>query len=80
MEKALFQQKISDNLMTDYRTTIKEATVRQLHNAVSRAAMSDIIPLWNESEKRHNSRRRAYYLSAEFLMGRAVYNNLYCAG
>ncbi|MGN0692217.1 MAG: glycogen/starch/alpha-glucan phosphorylase [Oscillospiraceae bacterium] len=80
MEKALFQQKISDNLMIDHRTTIKEATPRQLHNAVSRAAMSDIIPLWNESEKRHNSRRRAYYLSAEFLMGRAVYNNLYCAG
>ncbi|MGN0696482.1 MAG: glycogen/starch/alpha-glucan phosphorylase [Oscillospiraceae bacterium] len=80
MEKALFQQKISDNLMTDYRTTIKKATPRQLHNAVSRAAMNDIIPLWNESEKRHNSRRRAYYLSAEFLMGRAVYNNLYCAG
>ena len=38
------------------------------------------MPVWTESEKRHSSRRRAYYLSAEFLMGRAVYNNLYCAG
>ncbi|MBQ8568974.1 MAG: glycogen/starch/alpha-glucan phosphorylase [Oscillospiraceae bacterium] len=80
MDKNTFLSKISDNLMTDYRTTIKEATPRQLHNAVSRAAMTDIMPLWNDSEKRHNSRRRAYYLSAEFLMGRAFYNNLYCAG
>ncbi len=80
MEKELFRAKISDNLMTDYRTTINEATPRQLHNAVSRAAMSGIMPVWTESEKRHSSRRRAYYLSAEFLMGRAVYNNLYCAG
>ena len=66
--------------MIDGRTDISHATPRQLHNAVARAVMSDIIPLWNETEERHNSKRRAYYLSAEFLMGRAVFNNLYCAG
>lgn len=80
MDKAQFLSKINENLMTDGRTDIKNASVKQLHNAVSRAVMSDIIPLWNETEKRHASGRRAYYLSAEFLMGRAVYNNLYCAG
>ena len=80
MDKTQFLAKINDNLMTDGRTDMKHASVKQLHNAVSRAVMSDIIPLWNESETRHNEGRRAYYLSAEFLMGRAVYNNLYCAG
>ncbi len=80
MDKAQFLSKINENLMTDGRTDIKNASVKQLHNAVSRAVMSDIIPLWNETENRHASGRRAYYLSAEFLMGRAVYNNLYCAG
>lgn len=80
MDKAQFFAKISDNLMTDGRTDMKHASVKQLHNAVSRAVMSDIIPLWNETEKRHGEGRRAYYLSAEFLMGRAVFNNLYCAG
>ena len=80
MDKAQFLAKINENLMTDGRTDMKNATVKQLHNAVSRAVMSDIIPLWNETENRHASGRRAYYLSAEFLMGRAVYNNLYCAG
>ena len=80
MDKAQFTSKINENLMIDGRTDISHATPRQLHNAAARAVMSDIIPLWNETEERHNSRRRAYYLSAEFLMGRAVFNNLYCAG
>ncbi len=80
MDKSTFLAKINENLMTDGRTDINNASVKQLHNAVSRAVMSDIIPLWNDTEKRHNEGRRAYYLSAEFLMGRAVYNNLYCAG
>ena len=80
MDKAQFSAKIKENLMTDGRTDLAHATPRQLHSAVSRAVMSEISPLWNESEERHNSRRRAYYLSAEFLMGRAVFNNLYCAG
>lgn len=80
MDKTQFTARIRENLLTDARTDIASATPRQLHNAVSRAVMSDIIPLWNETEQRHNSRRRAYYLSAEFLMGRAVFNNLYCAG
>jgi len=80
MDKEQFLAKINENLLSEYRTDISHADVKQLHNAVSHAAMSDIIPLWNDTEKRRNEGRRAYYLSAEFLMGRAVYNNLYCAG
>ncbi len=80
MNKEQFLAKVNDNLLADGRTDIAHASVKQLHNAISRAAMSDIIPLWNDTEKRRNESRRAYYLSAEFLMGRAVFNNLYCAG
>ena len=80
MDKKTFKARIEENLSTDARTDIAHADPAQLHNAVSRAVMTDIIPFWNECEERHNSSRRAYYLSAEFLMGRAVYNNLYCAG
>lgn len=80
MNKQEFLAKINENLLADGRTDIRHADVKQLHNAVSRAVMGDIIPLWNDTELRHNEGRRAYYLSAEFLMGRAVYNNLYCAG
>ncbi|MDE6591880.1 MAG: glycogen/starch/alpha-glucan phosphorylase [Oscillospiraceae bacterium] len=80
MDKTQFMEKITENLLTDARTDIKGASPRELHDAVARAVMSEIVPVWNETEQRHNSRRRAYYLSAEFLMGRAVFNNLYCAG
>ncbi len=80
MTKAQFFAKINENLMTDGKTDMKHADAKQLHNAVARAVMSTIIPVWNETELRHNEGRRAYYLSAEFLMGRAVFNNLYCAG
>ncbi|MBQ5310625.1 MAG: glycogen/starch/alpha-glucan family phosphorylase, partial [Oscillospiraceae bacterium] len=80
MDKALFTAKITENLLTDFRTDMAHASARQLHSAVARAVMGDIMPLWTATEQRHNSKRRAYYLSAEFLMGRAVYNNLYCAG
>ena len=80
MNKEQFLAKINENLRIDGRTTIKNATPKQLHNALSRAVMDEIIPLWDKTEEINENRRRAYYLSAEFLMGRAVFNNLYCAG
>ena len=80
MTKEQFPAKINENLRVDGRTDISHATPKQLHNALSRAVMDDIIPIWDKTEERHNGKRRAYYLSAEFLMGRAVFNNLYCAG
>ena len=48
----------------------------ELHNAISKALMYKIIPRMEESKEKHNSSRRAYYFSAEFLVGRAIYNNL----
>ena len=80
LNKTEFAAKINEFLLVDSRTDIAHASARQLHNAIARAVMTDVTPLWNETESRHNEHRRAYYLSAEFLMGRAVYNNLYCAG
>ncbi len=80
MNKEQFLTKINENLRVDGRTDIKNASPKQLHNALSRAVMDEIIPLWDKTEEKNENRRRAYYLSAEFLMGRAVFNNLYCAG
>lgn len=74
------REKISGYLSLKYRTGIKDASAIQLHEAASAAVMEEIIPLWNESEACHSRKRRAYYLSAEFLMGRAIHNNLFCAG
>lgn len=58
----------------------KELTVEQLHLVLGKAMMGEIADNWQKSQKKHASGRRAYYLSAEFLMGRMMYNNLYCMG
>ena len=67
-------------LMTETHKTLAEASATELHNALSGAAMDAIAPLWKKREDARFPRRQAYYLSMEFLVGRLVYNNLYCMG
>lgn len=55
-----------------------ELTTAELHDCLARAVMAEIADAAEKSRKEHNEKRRAYYLSAEFLVGRAVYNNLLC--
>lgn len=50
----------------------------QLNTAVSRSVMAHIAENWKSSRQRQNKTRCAYYLSAEFLVGRAIFNNLLC--
>ncbi|MBQ8585433.1 MAG: glycogen/starch/alpha-glucan phosphorylase [Butyricicoccus sp.] len=63
-----------------YHTTPAEATPDQLHSAISRSLMADIAGDWQKSIAAHNHTRHAYYFSAEFLMGRMIYNNMLCMG
>ena len=67
-------------LLTLSHHTMKEASAQELHNAVSLAAMEALTPLWVQKERERSGGRRAFYLSAEYLMGRLVFNNLYCLG
>ena len=67
-------------LMTEAHKELKDASAAELHNAVSGAAMDAIAPLWKKKEEERSARRQAAYLSMEFLVGRLVYNNLYCMG
>ncbi len=55
-------------------------SVYRIHNALAKAVMSHIADNWHKSKLAHESGKRACYLSAEFLVGRAVYNNLLCLG
>jgi len=68
------------NLKSAYQTDIANADAFQLHDALSKAVMTLIADDWIESKKKHGGARRAYYLSIEYLIGRLVYNNLYCLG
>ena len=67
-------------LLTQEHTTLTRASAAQLHNALSTAAMEALSPLWVKCEEARDKDRQACYLSAEYLMGRMVYNNLYCLG
>ncbi|MCR5296424.1 MAG: glycogen/starch/alpha-glucan family phosphorylase [Clostridiales bacterium] len=77
------KQLISDaeqRLMTECHKSFPEATAVELHNAVSGAAMDAVAPVWKKKEDARFPRRQAFYLSMEYLVGRLVYNNLYCMG
>jgi starch phosphorylase len=76
MNKELFKQQFSNYLGKD----VTKATPQEVHNALGKTVMDYIKNDWNDSKERHLANRRACYLSMEFLVGRAVYNNLLCLG
>ena len=75
-----WMEALSNRLKAEYQVTPEDATVAQLHGALSDVVMAAIANDWYENRHAHDQVRRAYYFSAEYLMGRMVYNNLYVLG
>ncbi|MGN0649714.1 MAG: glycogen/starch/alpha-glucan phosphorylase [Oscillospiraceae bacterium] len=75
-----FKEKIRSYTVSVYSAEPANCTPQQLHNAVASVIMREAAPLWDKSRERHNGARKASYLSMEFLVGRAIYNNLLCLG
>ena len=69
-----------ENALVERHIALEDALPEELHDAIAKAAMLDIAPQWADDYEAHVSGRRAAYLSAEYLVGRAVYNNLYSMG
>lgn len=65
---------------TKFHKNVDELNPVELHEAVSSSIMSEIADNWKKSKDNHLKNRCAYYFSAEFLVGRAIYNNLMCLG
>lgn len=73
-------EKLELTAQSMYCKKVEELTPSELHLSLGKAVMGEIAPNWEASKAKHNNNRRAYYFSAEFLMGRMMYNNLYCLG
>ncbi len=76
LDKIAFKNDFNEYL-SEICATGSKPTAPQLHDALSRAVMKQAAPLMTKSAPKGRS---ASYLSAEFLVGRAVYNNLLCLG
>lgn len=75
-----FKDKLVSLCEKEYHAQPRELTANQLHCAVSKLVMEELSPVWDKSRVAHDKARKASYLSMEFLVGRAIYNNLLCLG
>ncbi|MCR4713446.1 MAG: glycogen/starch/alpha-glucan phosphorylase [Treponemataceae bacterium] len=81
-DKESFKASLSARLKRQYGKDISQATKHDLFDAVSASAMEIVLENWMKTRNAYykHQGRRVYYLSAEFLMGRALSNNLINAG
>ncbi|WP_066645430.1 glycogen/starch/alpha-glucan phosphorylase [Christensenella timonensis] len=62
----------------DMQKRLCDTTAAELNAAIAKAVIEEVSPVWNE--ERDAQKRKAYYFSAEYLIGRMVFNNLYALG
>ena len=77
-DKKAFKKEVENNVKSLYRRTVDEATPQQLFQAVSYAVKEAIIDDWiaTQNQYKKDDPKTVYYMSMEFLMGRALGNNL----
>ena len=77
-DKAQFIKDVQDNVKNLYRKTIKEATQQEIFQAVSFTVKDVIIDEWLATQRSFDKQdpKMVYYMSMEFLMGRALGNTL----
>ena len=75
-DKELFKRSVLYNIKTLYRKTLEEASQQQIFQAVSYAIKDQVVDMWLETQKQYEKKdpKTVYYLSMEFLMGRAMGN------
>ena len=76
--KEAFKKEVVNNVKSLYRKTLEEASKQQIFQAVCFAVKDTIIENWMNTQKAYDEKdpKTVYYLSMEFLMGRALGNSL----
>ena len=76
--KKVFVKSVKEHLKTLYRKTLEEATQQELYQAVSYAVKDVVMDEWLATQQAFDQQdpKTVYYMSMEFLMGRALGNNL----
>ena len=77
-DKEHFKREVESNVKNLYRKTISEATPKQVFQAVAYAVKDVIVDEWIATHKQYDKQdaKMVYYMSMEFLMGRALGNNI----
>jgi starch phosphorylase len=75
-DKKRLQERMKAHAAVSFGRAIEELNARESHIAFSKAIMEDVVPLWTATREKQEGKKKACYFSAEFLMGRALGNNL----
>ena len=77
-DKEKFKKELESNVRMLFRRNLDEATTQQIYQAVAYSVKDDIIDNWIETHKAYEKqdKKMVYYMSMEFLMGRALGNNM----
>ncbi len=76
LDKAEIKSGIGRWLKVDFGKTIEMAEKHEIYQALVRTVMEEVTENWCSTDEVYSQGKQAYYLSAEFLMGRALGNNL----
>ncbi len=76
VEKEVLRKQIERNLKISFGKTLDEAKDFEIYRALGQTVMENIADNWYDTGKLYEKQKQAFYLSAEFLMGRALGNNL----
>lgn len=76
MNKEEMRKRMEGYALSQFGSTLQCCTDKEKFIALAKAVMEMIVPAWIESRQKFQGQRQAYYFSAEYLLGRALSNNL----